>query len=267
MDATIDRLRAEGEALEALVATLGEQDWARPTPAVGWSIAHQIGHLQWTDEVALLAVRNPAAFAEVVTGAMGSPTIVDDEAAARASLPPAELLSRWRSGRDLLATTLAAATEQVPWFGPPMSPRSMATARIMETWAHGQDVADALGVARPTSARLRDVAHLGVRTRDFSFHINRTEPPAEDFRVELTAPDGDVWTWGPVDAAQRVTGPAEDFCLLVTQRRERDQVEVVATGPDADRWLDFAQAFAGPPKSVVRRAQATSMGPDAGGQG
>ena len=192
MNATVDRLRAEGESLDALVAALEPGDWARPTPAAGWSIAHQVGHLQWTDEVALLAVRDPTAFVEVLAGAAGRPSIVDDEAAARAGLPPAALLSRWRSGRELLATALATATEQVPWFGPPMSPRSMTTARIMETWAHGQDVADALGVPRDLSDRLHDVAHLGVRTRDFSFRINHVAPPAEDFRVELSAADGEV---------------------------------------------------------------------------
>ena len=216
MNATVDRLRAEGESLDALVAALEPGDWARPTPAAGWSIAHQVGHLQWTDEVALLAVRDPTAFVEVLAGAAGRPSIVDDEAAARAGQPPAALLSRWRSGRELLATALATATEQVPWFGPPMSPRSMTTARIMETWAHGQDVADALGVPRDLSDRLHDVAHLGVRTRDFS--------------------------------------------LLVTQRRERGQLALVATGADADQWLGIAQAFAGPPKSVVRGARATAEG-------
>ena len=260
MNATVDRLRAEGESLDALVAALEPGDWARPTPAAGWSIAHQVGHLQWTDEVALLAVRDPTAFVEVLAGAAGRPSIVDDEAAARAGQPPAALLSRWRSGRELLATALATATEQVPWFGPPMSPRSMTTARIMETWAHGQDVADALGVTRDLSDRLHDVAHLGVRTRDFSFRINHVAPPAEDFRVELSAADGEVWAWGPADAAQRVTGPAEDFCLLVTQRRERGQLALVATGADADQWLGIAQAFAGPPKSVVRGARATAEG-------
>ena len=258
MKATVDRLRAEGDALDALVAALDEAEWARPTPAPGWSIAHQIGHLQWTDEVALLAVCDPDAFAEVVAGAVGNPSIVDDGAGAGAGLPPATLLGRWRSGREQLAVVLAGATEQVPWFGPPMSPRSMATARIMETWAHGQDVADALGVRRTTSDRLRDVAHLGVRTRDFSFHSNGVKPPVEDFRVELVAPGGDVWVWGPADAAQRVSGAAEDFCLLVTQRRERGQLAIVATGAEADQWLGFAQAFAGPPKSVVRRAQAAA---------
>lgn len=122
----------------------------------------------------------------------------------------------------------------------------MATARLMETWAHGQDVADALGVERAPTARIKNIAHLGVRTRNFAYSVNEKTPPADDFRVELTAPDGSLWTWGPEDAPQKVTGPALDFCLLVTQRANRADLDLVAVGADADEWLGFAQAFAGP---------------------
>ena len=123
----------------------------------------------------------------------------------------------------------------------------MATARLMETWAHGLDVADTLGVKRPATARLRSIAHIGVRTRDFAFSINGLTPPAEPFRVELRAPDRSVWEWGPDDAEQRVTGAAEDFCMLVTQRRPRADLDVHPVGADAEQWLGIAQAFAGPP--------------------
>jgi uncharacterized protein (TIGR03084 family) len=123
----------------------------------------------------------------------------------------------------------------------------MATARIMETWAHGQDVADALGVRRTPTARLRHVAHIGVRTRDFAYMIRGLPVPSEQFRVELLGPAGELWTWGPDDAAQRVTGPALEFCLLVTQRVHREDTALVAVGEDANMWLTIAQAFAGPP--------------------
>ena len=91
------------------------------------------------------------------------------------------------------------------------------------------------------------MAHLGVRTRNFAFGLHGLPAPAEPFRVELTGPDGEVWTWGSENAAQRVTGPALDFCLRVTQRRHRADLDLRATGADADRWLDLAQAFAGDP--------------------
>ena len=155
----------------------------------------------------------------------------------------------WRRTRTDLTTALRAVPDgtKLPWFGPPMGAASMATARLMETWAHGLDVADTLDVKRPATARLRSIAHIGVRTRDFAFAINGLTPPAEPFHVELRAPDGTTWSWGPDDAAQRVTGSAEDFCMLVTQRRPHADLDVTADGAEAEKWLSIAQAFAGPP--------------------
>ena len=117
----------------------------------------------------------------------------------------------------------------------------------METWAHGLDVADAVGVKRAATGRLRSIAHLGVRTRDYAFQVNGLAAPTEPFLVELRGPGGEAWCWGPSDAAQRVTGSAEDFCYLVTQRRPLGALDVAAVGSDARRWLELAQAFAGPP--------------------
>ena len=117
----------------------------------------------------------------------------------------------------------------------------------METWAHGLDVADTLGVTRPATARLRSIAHLGVRTRDYAFGVNNLAPPAEQFLVELRGPAGETWSWGPADAAQKVAGSAQDFCYLVTQRRPLGSLDLTADCDDAARWLQIAQAFAGPP--------------------
>ncbi|MFF8906536.1 TIGR03084 family metal-binding protein [Streptomyces olivaceoviridis] len=246
----IDDLRAESGELDQLVAESSASQWALPTPAPGWTVAHQIAHLAWTDRSALLAVTDADAFRALVEKALAAPgSFVDEGAEEGAVLPPAELLAVWRGGRTALDRALrdAPAGARFPWYGPPMSAASMATARLMETWAHGLDIADALGVVRPPTDRLRHVARLGVRTRDFAFHVHGLTPPDEEFRVELTAPSGQVWAYGDERAAQRVTGPALDFCLLVTQRAHRDGLALTATGPDADHWLDIAQAFAGPP--------------------
>ena len=243
-------LRAESDDLDALVAPLPAHRWADPTPAPGWTIAHQIGHLLWTDRVALTAVSDEAGFAELLTAAAANPTgFVDAGAEELAALSPAELLTDWRITRGRLHEELLTVPDdrKLPWFGPPMSAASMATARLMETWAHGLDVADTLGVKRPATARLRSIAHLGVRTRDYAFFVNNLAAPAEPFLVELRGPGGDTWSWGPPDAAQRVTGSAEDFCYLVTQRRPLSALDVTAHSPDAQRWLEIAQAFAGPP--------------------
>lgn len=243
-------LRAESDDLDALVAPLAAERWAEPTPAPGWTIAHQIGHLLWTDRVALLSVTDEAGFADALAKAMANPTgFVEAAAEELAATPPDELLAEWRRTRGRLHDELLTVPDgrKLPWFGPPMSAPSMATARLMETWAHGLDVADALGVQRHATERLRSIAHLGVRTRDYAFSVHNLAPPAEPFLVELRGPGGDTWSWGPLDAAQRVTGSAEDFCFLVTQRRALRTLDITSVGEDAQRWLEIAQAFAGPP--------------------
>lgn len=246
----IAELEAESAELDALVADLDAADWATATPAPGWTIAHQIAHLLWTDRVAVLSVRNEPAFAEVLTAAAANPTgFVDAGAEDLVATGPADLLSSWRSTRAELHSALhtVPSGRKLPWFGPPMSAASMATARLMETWAHGLDVADALGVVRAPTSRLRSIAHLGIRTRDFAFTVHGLTPPMDLFHVELCGPAGETWVWGPEEAEQRVTGTAEDFCQLVTQRRPRAALDVTAVGPDAEKWLTIAQAFAGPP--------------------
>ncbi|MGH3967224.1 MAG: TIGR03084 family metal-binding protein [Mycobacterium sp.] len=250
LDSIIADLRAESDELDTLVAQLSPERWAEPTPAAGWTIAHQIGHLLWTDRVAFTAVVDEPHFAELLDAAAANPSgFVDAGADELAAMLPPELLADWRSTRLRLHDALLTVPDgrKLPWFGPPMSAASMATARLMETWAHGLDVADALDVRRPATARLRSIAHIGVRTRDYAFVINGLTPPAEPFFVELRAPAGETWSWGTPDAAQRITGSAEDFCALVTQRRPLSALDIAAHGEDAQRWLGIAQAFAGPP--------------------
>jgi uncharacterized protein (TIGR03084 family) len=249
-------LEAETAQLHETVDRLGDDGWDRLTPAPGWTVATQVAHLLWTDEVAVLAARShrsPEAkqtWDDVVLAAIEDPLGYVDQAAFEvAALPRDELLERWAvAGRSLRqALTELPPGHKMPWFGPPMSAASMATARFMETWAHSVDVHDAAGRRPVPTDRIKHVAHLGVRTRDFAYSVHQEEPPAEEFCVELAAPSGELWTWGPADAAQRVGGPAYDFCLLVTQRVHRDDTDLVSVGDDAEHWLRIAQAFAGPP--------------------
>lgn len=232
-------LAAEGEDLDRLVAPLGGAGWATPTPAEGWSVRDSIVHLHRSDGAALAALRGED-LAAYVDGVL-APSYAGSDAA---------LLADWRAGRTSLLAALEAlpAGTRIPWFGPPMGAASFVTARLMETWAHGQDVADALAVRRLPTARLRHVADLGVRTRGWSYALAQREIPAVEVAVALTAPDGATWTWGPPGAADRVTGSALSFCLLVTQRRHRDDLpNLVAQGDAAAEWLSLAQAYAGSP--------------------
>ncbi|TDP91907.1 TIGR03084 family metal-binding protein [Labedaea rhizosphaerae] len=243
-----DDLAAETADLDALLASV--TDWDRPTPAIGWSIRDQVSHLAYFDEAAALAIADPARFrAEAAELVELGPRFPDVIAERHRAMPIPELLNWFRLVRtDLLVRFRATdPKKRVPWYGPDMSALSSATARLMETWAHGQDVADALGVTRPPTARLRHVAHLGVRTFGFSFGLRGKPVPDTDVFVELTAPDGDRWTWGDPGATERVHGPALDFCLVVTQRRHRADTALTTTGSVAAEWLTIAQAFAGAP--------------------
>lgn len=243
-------LADEQRALDAVVADLDDDALTVPTPAVGWTVLDQLSHLAGFDESARTAVVDPDAFLADLDRRLteGDDPIAAYTAAGR-TMPGTEVRSWWRRARSDLLDALAPLDPKtrVPWYGPPMSAMSHATARTMEVWAHGQDVRDALGAAPSVSHRLRHVAHIGVGARPFSYALNEIEMPATPIDVVLAAPDGSTWTWGPGDAVDRVQGDALDFCLVVTQRRHRSDTALDVTGPEATRWIGIAQAFAGAP--------------------
>lgn len=238
----------EAEALLGVVADLDDDGLLTPTPADGWTIRDQIGHLAGFDEAARTAAVEPDVFAADLERriAEGADPIAEYTAIGR-SMTPLDVVAWWRRSNAELRDALRPLDPKtrVPWYGPPMSAMSHATARTMETWAHGQDVRDALGVAPSVSRRLRHVAHLGVAARPFAYAVHGLDVPDVPVDVVLAAPDGSSWTWGPGDAVDRVEGPALDFCLLVTQRRHRDDVALAVMGAAADEWMGIAQAFAG----------------------
>jgi uncharacterized protein (TIGR03084 family) len=240
-------LRAESGSLSALISPLAPADWARATPAAGWSVQDQVNHLAWFDESATLAVTDPAEFAAGMAGLTGD--FPDVLVSRQRGMPAAATLDWFRTARAAFLSVAAASdgSLRLPWYGTTMSLTSSVTARLMETWAHGQDVADALGVVREPTDRLRHICHLGVATRAHSFRIRGAAPPAEDVLVELSAPDGALWTWGSAADGQSVRGTALDFCLLVTQRRHLSDTALTTTGPVAASWLRLAQAYAGLP--------------------
>lgn len=247
MDQICTDLEAEHAALDAVVAHLDEEAWNKPTPAEGWDIKDTIVHLIQADMAARIAVTDPERFDEIkarlatdgFAGVFGSKT----------GRTGAEILAWWRDERGQMLDAFRARgpKDRIPWFGPDMSALSFATARLMETWSHGRDVADTVGARWEPTDRLRHVAHLSVTTRGWSYVNRGMEVPDGPVRVELTSPSGEVWTWGPEDAPDRLTGSAEEFCLVATQRRHPDDTSLVAEGELAQEWLGLAQAFAGPP--------------------
>jgi len=258
MNALADDVAAETTALRLMIAGLDESGWRQDTPAVGWTVADQVGHLAYFDDAAITSATDPDEFAAeleraVADGATSADAIVDRYRV----LPPAELLVWFDESRAQLLDLFRSLdpSVRVPWFGPPMSAASALTARLMETWAHGQDIADALGVVRQPTERLKHIAHIGVGARAFSFAAHGRSAPDAPVRVELAAPTGETWAWGPAGADDRVSGPALDFCLVVTQRRHLDDTALRIEGPSATEWMSIAQAFAGPPGPGRRPGQ------------
>jgi uncharacterized protein (TIGR03084 family) len=243
-------LAAEQAALDAIVAPLPAADWGRTTPAVGWIVQDQVAHLAAGDELATVAAGDAAAFYERLAEAAADLAGYEQGMLARGrAMAPHEVLAWWRRARVEAREAVAAADPEarIPWVGPPMKPRTFLTARLMETFAHGQDVRDALDLRTEPTARLRHIAHLGVATRGFSY-ANRGYPaPEAPVRVELEGPGGETWAWGPESAPDRVVGPALDFCLVVTQRRNVADTRLAIAGAAAAEWMRIAQAFGGPP--------------------
>ena len=248
--ALLPDLEAEQADLRELLRGIDDAAWHAPTPSAGWTVLHQVRHLAHGEELGRVAATDPAAF-----GIELERLLADLDAIDRATVapteggPPEAAMGRWWTAAEGLRAAIAAGPTDTPiaWITGPMSRASFLTARVMETFAHGHDIAVALGAPRTATDRLRHVAHLGVATRGFAFANRGLEPPARAARVELTGPGGDLWTWGPEDAEDIVSGPALDFCLVVTKRRHRGDTALHASGPDAERWLAIAQCFAGPP--------------------
>lgn len=241
-------LAAETHALDELLGGLADDDWPRATPAAGWSVLDQVTHLAFFDDATLLAIQDAARFVAQrrELSALGD-AFPDVVAARHRHLTGAAGLGWLRQSRERLLAAYRDAdpATRLPWYGPDMGIASSATGRRMETWAHGQDVRDTLGVPPADTARLRHVADLGVRTLAFCFRLRGRPVPDTTVRVELTGPGGETWTWGPDIADDRVTGRALDFCLVVTQRRNVADTSLSVHGSTATAWIAIAQAFAG----------------------
>ena len=252
-----DDLRAEGAELYELVRTLDGDAWQRPTPFKNWTVNDVIAHLHTTDRVAHLALTDADEFRamarrrEAAISSQGS-------ASARFELPNGpELGECWHGYLGELCDLLAGVDPRarIPWFGPDMSARMFATARQMETWAHGQDVYDLLKKPRANTDRIKNIAVIGVRTFGWTFANRGLDVPAAVPYVRLTAPSGTIWEWGEPEAEDRVEGSAVEFCHVVTQGRNIADTDLAVSGETATRWMAIAQCFAGGPEEPPAAGQ------------
>lgn len=245
MDELIAALVAEQDYLDEAIRDAPEERWNAPSPAEGWLMRDCIAHLAEGDTTAAI-IAETRAYPEG-DRRPGDGVLTAGQVDARA-LGIEALLAWWRESRARLAAALRplAPRDRLPWAGNEMSVRSFTTARLMEAWSHGLDAIETAGVQPVDSDRLHNIAHLGYATRDFSYRSLGLEPNAEPLRVELRAPSGETWSWGPEDAPNNVTGPAGDFCRVVTQRLYYTDTNLEYSTGAAEEFLQIAQAFAGP---------------------
>lgn len=245
-------LRAETDDLVVILEGFSSDDWDASTPADGWTVRDQVSHLAFFDGTGTLAATDPEAFAASTKALMSDPDPGSGGITKGRAMTPSQLLEWFVGARGTMIEVFSALDPKarLPWYGPAMAAVSFATARLMETWAHGQDIADTFGISRVPTARLKHVAHIGTRARPFAYVTNGRTVPEGDVAVVLTAPNGETWTWNDhAIGVNEVRGDALEYCLVVTQRRHLADTKLVVTGPLANDWMPIAQAFAGGPGS------------------
>lgn len=247
-------LAAEYQALDDLVAGLDPETWYRVTPFYGWTVFDQVAHIAFFDQEALLAVMDPVRFRErsrtIMKIVLARSHWPDHFNPMLGPVEPASLLVLWRDIRKRLLQALCRIdpAKKLVWYGPDMRTHRFAAARLMETWAHGQDIHDTLQKKRKPTDRLYHVAQLGVVTFRWSFQIRGLPAPRVRPHVVLTGPGQNIWAWGDPASLEKVRGSAEAFCLVVTQRRNVADTDLIWQGRYTDQWLSMAQAFAGIPQ-------------------
>ena len=244
----------ECAALRRLLQDSADHQFARATAFKAWSVDAILRHLHFWNEAATAAWLDRAVFLRLRAEIEAAGPHVDLRAVEDQRLEPAmrgrRLLAIWWTGCERLAAAYRDADPRarVPWMGPDMSVMSAVTARQMETWAHGQAIFDLLGQERVETDRLRNIAHLGVVTLNWSF-VNRGLPaPAQRVQVSLAAPSGALWQWNPEIESDILRGSATEFCQVVTQTRNVADTSLEVRGDVARRWMAIAQCFAGRPE-------------------
>ena len=248
-----DDFLAESESLFQLLENLEDSEFERATEFKGWTLNNVIRHLHVWNLAAGLSLTDEAGFdafyAQVGENVAGG--LKGFEEAYMEGLSGRALLNTWRESYRRVAADFGKADPslRVKWAGPSMSARSSITARLMETWAHGQEVYDELGVVRENADRIRNIVVLGNNTFGWTYAVRGEEPPSPVPHLVLTAPSGEVWTFNEPSDDERIEGLAEAFCQVVTQVRNVADTDLQVTGSGATDWMSKAQCFAGPPET------------------
>ena len=248
----------ESSALHALLVPLPDTAFDRPTQFKGWTINDIIGHLHAWNWAADASLCDENAFQDMIA-TLGRSTrqglsLLAFEREWRGNLAGQALLSEWYGFCQAMTDRFTAADPKmrVKWVGPDMSVRSSITARLMESWAHGQAIYDLLGVERVDTDRIHNIAVLAVNTFGWSFANRGLPVPDTAPRIRLTAPSGAIWEWHAHSPDNLIEGSATQFCQVAAQTRHLKDTQLRVSGDIATRWIDIIQCFAGPPEEAPR---------------
>jgi uncharacterized protein (TIGR03084 family) len=152
--------------------------------------------------------------------------------------------TRWHAARLASVDALARADPAVTvrWAAAPLRPRTLATTRLAEHWAHGLDITEPLDIEFADTDRLRHIAWLGHATLPYAMRVAGLEP--QPVFCSLTAPGGARWTYGPPDAASSITGDAGAFCRVGARRVPAERAGLVTRGPHGADALRVLRNYA-----------------------
>lgn len=238
----------ESEELNRLVMSLSSDQLCKPTQFKQWSPSDILAHLHFWNRAAELQTSKPDALVSLLTSLKAGKSLRELERSAFSTVDPIDQIVEWFTlAKQVSASfTVIAPKARLKWVGPDMSARSSITARQMETWAHGQAIFDLFGEERSESNRIKNIVVLGVNTFGWTYKSRKLNVPETMPRLELTAPSGDVWTFGDEASGSSVSGLAVEFCQVVTQTRNIADTHLQTNGEAARDWMSKAQCFAGP---------------------
>ncbi len=245
--------QAEAHALATLLVDLSAADWTRMTQFKNWTVNDVMVHLHFWNMAADMSYTDPDRFAALMAEAL--PAFKDQGMRAFENAQVLErgheLFSAWFELVDDMANRWenVDGKTRLAWAGPDMSAQSMMTARQMETWAHGQEIFDLFGREQPQDDRLQNIVFLGVNTFGWSHQVHAQPVPETLPELRLTAPSGEIWSYGAAESGELIEGDAVEFAQVVTQTRNIADTSLSVVGPVATHWMRIAQCFAGPPET------------------
>ncbi len=249
-------LRAEGLELYRVLQDMDTGYWSERSSFKGWTVWDVVAHLHIADHMALTSLNSAEAFQVLMSKIRDKGSIRDYAEdwlleGITQPLSGPEILEKWWSVFEEMCTAFQNAdpNQRYVWAGPGMKARMLATARQMETWAHGWEVYDLMNKRRTHSDRIKNIATIGVKTYGWTFNNRGIGIPEPIPKVELESPSGASWVWNDAIDGEYIGGSAVEFCQVVTQVRNIQDTQLTVTGDNAKQWMAIAQCFAGPPEN------------------